>query len=147
MPKKIDWDSIRQDFIESDLTYAALAQRHGVSRQSVEKRGSDEGWQALRQAFQRQHSMIVEIQQDNEKFDLDDLLKKAIALSFQQLEVSQPRSFEGAAESICKLAEVYLRLNPPKPHDVAGIVDMILDLRLDPIEVMKQFKARAFEIG
>jgi hypothetical protein len=147
MPKKIDWDSIRQDFIESDLTYTALAQRHGVSRQSVEKRGSDEGWQVLRQSLKRQESMVAqEVQQDSE-FNLDNVLKKAIALSFEQLQTAQPRSFEGTAESICKLAEVYLRLNPPKPHDVAGIVDMILDLRLDPVEVLKQFKARALELG
>ena len=147
MPKKINWDSIRQDFIESDLTYTALAERHGVSRQSIEKRGSDEAWQALRQAFRREQSIVAQAEQDNEKFDLDDLLKRAIALSFEQLQTSQPRSFEGVAEAICKLTEAYVRANPPHPPNVAEIVDMIADLKMDPVEVMKQFKARAFEIG
>jgi hypothetical protein len=147
MPKKIDWDSVRRDFIEGNLTYAALAERHGLSRQSVEKRGADEGWQALRQAFQRQQSMMVQSERDSEKFDLDELLKKAIALSFQQLEVSQPCSFEKAADSICKLSEIYFRLHPPRPPTVAAWVDKALEFELDIVEIAKKIKERVTELG
>jgi hypothetical protein len=120
MPKKIDWDSIRQDFIESDLTYTALASRHGVSRQSVEKRGSDEGWQALRQAFRREQLITVEeAEKTDDEFDLDTLLKKAIILSTVQLERAEVRNFEGAADALCKLTEAYSRLHPPTIEDWA----------------------------
>ena len=147
MPKKIDWDCIREDFIESRLTYSTLANRHGISRQSVEKRASDEGWQVLRQTFQRQHSMNIQSEQDSKKFDLDELLKKAIALSFQQLEISEAKSFEGASESICKLMEVYLKVHPPRPPSVADWVNKALDFGHDIPELMRQIKERAFEIG
>ncbi len=147
MPKKIDWNAIREDFLQdSDLTYERVATRHGVSRQAVERRGSDEGWQVLRQSLKRQESMVAEEVQQDAEFNLDNILKRAISLSFEQLQTAQPRSFEGVVESVCKLSEVYFRLHP-HPPDVATIVDMIADLELDPIEVMKQFKARALEIG
>jgi hypothetical protein len=147
MPKKIDWDTIRLDFIESNLPYAALAEQHGVSRQSVEKRGSDEAWQALRQAFRQEQSIAVQTEHSNQKFDLDELLKKAIALSFQQLEVSEAKSFEGASESVCKVAEVYLKIHPPRPPSVADWVNKALDFGHDIPELMRQIKERSFEIG
>jgi hypothetical protein len=147
MPKKIDWDSVRQDFIEDNLTYTAVAERHGISRQAVEKRGSDEGWQVLRQTFQRQQSMMVQAEEDNETFDLDDLLKKAIALSFQQLETAQPCTFERAADSICKLGEIYLKIHPPRPPTVSAWVDKVLEFEMDLVELMKKIKERAIEIG
>lgn len=141
MPKKINWDSIRQDFLsEHDLTYTALAARHGVSRQAVEKRASDEGWQALRQSLRREQSMAVEEAERNDEFDLDNLLKRAIVLSFNQLENSEVRSFEGAAESVCKLAEVYCKLHPPRPPSVGQWVDKALEFGLPADEFFRQLR-------
>lgn len=55
MPKKIDWDAIRAEFVSSerDLTYTDVASMFGVSRQAVELRASPkaEDWQVLRKAF------------------------------------------------------------------------------------------------
>jgi hypothetical protein len=87
-----------------------------------------------------------EVQQDSE-FNLDNLLKKAIALSFEQLQTAQPRSFEGAADSICKLTEVYFKLHPPRPPTVAAWVDRVIEFELDLVELMKKIKERAIEIG
>jgi hypothetical protein len=55
MPKKINWDAIRDAFISSerDLTYSDVASMFGVSRQAVELKASPkaENWQVLREAF------------------------------------------------------------------------------------------------
>lgn len=142
MPKKINWDAVRQDFLSEDLTYTALAARHGISRQSIEKRASEEGWQALRQAFRREQSITIEEANKDDEFDLDNLLKKAIALSFNQLQNSEVRSFEGAAESICKLAEIYYRLHPPRPPSVAEWVDKAIEFDLNPDEFFRQIRLR-----
>lgn len=60
MPKKINWDAIRDTFISSerDLTYSELASMFGVSRQGVELKASPkaENWQALREAFRLTNS-------------------------------------------------------------------------------------------
>ncbi len=120
----IAWDSIRQDFIESDLTYTALASRHGVSRQSVEKRGSEEGWQALRQAFRRERSKRIEkTEKKDDDFDLDALLKKAITLSSSRIEAAELRNFEGGVEALCKLAQAYGTLHPRPPMTIEEWAD------------------------
>ena len=148
MPKKIDWDAIREDFLEdSGLTYERVATRHGVSRQSVEKRGADEGWQLLRQSLQRQESMVAEEAQQENEFNLDNVLKRAISLSFEQLQTAQPRSFEGVIESISKLSEIYLKVHPPRPPSVADWVDKAIAFDLDVAELMRRIKERAMEIG
>ncbi len=43
--------------------------------------------------------------------------------------------------------EMELKKREAHPPDVAAIVDMIAALGIDPVEVLKQFKARAFELG
>lgn len=140
MPKKINWDSVRQDFLESEnLTYTALATRHGLSRQSIEKRAADEGWQALRQALRRKQAMIIEEAEQTDEFNLDALLKKAIALSFSQLQSAEVRNFEGAAESFCKLAETYFKLNPPAPS-IERWADVVVEYDLSFEEILKRVK-------
>jgi hypothetical protein len=146
MPKKIDWDSVRKDFIQENLTYKVLGERHNISRQAIEKRGADEGWQALRQTFQRQNSLMNHSETDNAKFDLDELLQKAIALSFDQLQTSEVRSFEKGVEAFCSLAETYLKIHPPTPS-VSAWVDRAIDFKMDIPTLMRMIKERSFEVG
>ena len=39
-----NWSKIKAEYIASDMSYRELAEKHGVSRGDVCKRGADEGW-------------------------------------------------------------------------------------------------------
>jgi hypothetical protein len=124
MPKKIDWNPIRENFIKSSLTYLQLASKYSVSRQSIERRAVDESWQSLRQAFRCQQSITVEeTEKRDDDFDLDALLKKAITLSSNRIEAAQLRNFEGGVEALCKLAQAYGTLHPRPPVTIEEWAD------------------------
>lgn len=49
-PAKINWNQVRDEYVaDSTVSYADLAKKWGVSKVSVGKRGSVEGWPELRQ--------------------------------------------------------------------------------------------------
>jgi hypothetical protein len=136
LPKKINWIAIRDDFVKSaDLTYTALATRHGVSRQAIEKRASDESWQVLRQAYRCEQSMNAENRDD--ELNLELLLKKALIKTSQQLEKAEAKSLEKVIEGFVKLAELHLRLHPPTAEKWATLG---LEFGLEPIELAKHFR-------
>lgn len=140
MPKKIDWQIIRIDFVQGDMTYSVLAQQHGVSRQAIERRGSQENWQLLRQSYRREKS-LTENQEKDDGLNLDGLLKKAIALAFAQLETAPPpKSFEAAARSLIGVTEVYFKLKPPRPPTVAEWMARADEFGLAPAELIEEIK-------
>lgn len=121
------------------MTYIVLAAQHGISRQAIEKRGSQENWQLLRQAYRREKS-LTENREEEDGLDLDALLKKAIALSFSQLQTAQVRSFEGAAQSLIGLAEIYLKLRPPAPPSIEEWASLALEFGLPADQLFKEVK-------
>ncbi len=46
----IDWDALREEYVNGSLTYEELSQKHGLTRWKVERRGKEEGWTGRRRA-------------------------------------------------------------------------------------------------
>ena len=49
----MDWKDLEREYVESRLTYAQLAARHGVSAAALTKRGYRGGWVAKRREYMR----------------------------------------------------------------------------------------------
>ena len=49
----MDWKDLEREYVESRLTYAQLAARHGVSAAALTKRGYRGGWVAKRREYVR----------------------------------------------------------------------------------------------
>ncbi len=50
----IPWETIQQDYVTTDSSYAALARAYGVPRSTLRRRAKAENWQRQREEFRRQ---------------------------------------------------------------------------------------------
>lgn len=54
-----DYEAIKHEYITTELSYRTLAEKYGVNPSSLMKRGSEEGWVALRE--QRKSAAVAKI--------------------------------------------------------------------------------------
>lgn len=48
----VDWEALRTEYLEENTSYCRLAEKYGLSRWAVARRGREENWPALRKARQ-----------------------------------------------------------------------------------------------
>ena len=49
----MDWEAIRQEYIATDATYAALAKKYAVNANTIYKHAASEKWKEGREEFRR----------------------------------------------------------------------------------------------
>jgi hypothetical protein len=45
-----DWSAVRRDFLRKELSYAAICEKHGISREAFDERRAAEGWKRKNKA-------------------------------------------------------------------------------------------------
>lgn len=159
MPKRVDWDKIREDFFETQDSYAAIALRHGVSKRSVEVRASEEGWKGVKRASSPQAMVevlesdrIARHQQQREavkekagSINEREIVNTSVFVLYQLIAgmvhdpVIDTRGIGSLTSSLVKLLEFNRKINPPT---VAALVDLIIELNISPSELIAELKGR-----
>ena len=82
MSRAVDWGAIKTAYVSSTKSYKRLATEHNLSFSAVSKRGKDEGWPALRKAFQEEAACrAIAGEVDNEAKRLGKIIEAANAMS------------------------------------------------------------------
>ena len=79
--RAIDWGAIKTAYVTSTISYKRLAAEHNLSFAAVSKRGKEDGWPALRKAFQDEAACrAIAGQVDNEADRLGKIIQAANAM-------------------------------------------------------------------
>jgi CRP-like cAMP-binding protein len=154
------WDEAKNDYVNGTESLAAIAMRFGISKRAVEKRASDEGWAALRQAQSGQPSKTIrthtpaplppllsetlrerQSRQPQEKDEVE-IINDAIASLSGILsgKVEDTRGIGGIATGLCRLIELRNKLVPKTAADLA---DMAIALGISPAEFIRALNDQA----
>lgn len=135
MPAKVryDWRVIRTEYIQSELSYRELAEKHGVNHASVSRRGAQEGWQADREAFKKalaEDSVTVLAKKRAAKVDLiaDDFLD-AVHVAIQRLALDSVDRWE---QDPVSGERVFVRARAVNARDISILMEKMLVLMGKP---------------
>ena len=149
MPKKIDWEPIKQHYLANDESLAAVALRFGVSKRAIEDQSSTFGWEALKTA-----GTVAEVETEERspepvrrptkrrsgRIDEVDEIDHAITqLSGWIGGGAEPKSLEGCASALAKLIELRRKL---VPATAAELAEQVLALGISPTEFVHELKER-----
>lgn len=77
-----DWETIRAEYIATDISYKELAKKYGASYDLITKKGREGGWREARQkAKKKATSKIVNISADRRARSVDNIMAAADKLS------------------------------------------------------------------
>ena len=77
-----DWETIRAEYIATDISYKELAEKYGASYDLITKKGREGGWREARQKAKKQApSKIVNISADRRARSVDNIMAAADKLS------------------------------------------------------------------
>lgn len=140
------WNKAKDDYVSGDESLAAIALRFGISKRAVEKRASDEGWAALRQA-QSGSKATARVSKPAplppptrrsgpQDFDEIEILTSAIASLSGILSggSEDTRGIGSVATGLCRLIELRNKLLPKTAADLA---DMAISLGISPQEFIR----------
>ncbi len=139
------WDKAKKDYTTGTESLAAIAMRFGISKRAVEKRASDEGWAALRQAQQGEQPKTVRTsaptppppsRHRQQGLDEVEVIEEAIASLSAILSggMEDTRGIGGIATGLCRLIELRNKLVPKTAADLA---DMAMALGISPTEFIR----------
>lgn len=74
----IPWETIQQDYVTTDSSYAALARAYGVPRSTLCRRAKAENWQRQREEFRRQAQTVRQDRVDRLLEGVLDRLEQAL---------------------------------------------------------------------
>jgi hypothetical protein len=147
MPKKIDWEPIKQHYLSSDESLASVALRFGVSKRAIEDKSAEGGWEALKTA-----GTVAETEERspepvrrptkrrNGRIDEVDEIDHAITqLSGWIGGGAEPKSLEGCASALAKLIELRRKL---VPLTAAELAEQVLALGISPAEFVTELKEK-----
>jgi len=121
-----DWDAIKTEYIGGRMSYASLAEEHGISASAITKRGQREGWRALRLkisedvGIKAQKSIVNQRAAWLERFNEGDLeIAEAVKAEVEQfikdartkeggITAQEIRALAGAAEAAQKIGRLAL---------------------------------------
>jgi hypothetical protein len=148
MPKKIDWEPIKQHYLSSDESLASVALRFGVSKRAIEDKSAEGGWEALKTAGH----VGAEVEERPEpvarpsrsrrtgRIDEVDEIDHAITqLSGWISGGAEPKSLEGCASALAKLIELRRKL---VPATAAELAEQVLALGISPAEFVHELKEK-----
>ncbi|MBW4675932.1 MAG: DUF1804 family protein [Desmonostoc geniculatum HA4340-LM1] len=146
------WNKARDAYVAGTESLAAIAMRFGISKRAVEKRASDEGWAALRQAQQGVQPKITarapaplpptpRPRHQSQGLDEVEIIDTAIASLSAILSGSMEdtRGIGGIATGLCRLIELRNKLIPKTAADLA---DMAIALGISPTEFIHALNAQ-----
>ena len=149
MPKKIDWEPIKQAYLSSDESLASVALRFGVSKRAIEDKSAEGGWEALKTAGhvggeeEEEESPIPYRRRSfarKAKIDEVDEVDHAITqLSGWIGGGAEPKSLEGCASALAKLIELRRKL---VPLTAAELAEQVLALGISPAEFVTELKEK-----
>ena len=71
-----DWETIKTEYIANDISLRAIAEKHGISRLTVEKHSKEEGWVKLRKEYRARLGAEIRRKTCNKRAkELADLLE------------------------------------------------------------------------
>lgn len=77
-----DWETIRAEYIATDISFKGLSEKYGVSYDLVTKKSREGNWRAARQkAREKATSKVVNIAADRRARSVDNIMKAADKLS------------------------------------------------------------------
>lgn len=154
MPKPIDpklWEKARSAYASSTDSYAAIALRFGISKRAVEKKGAEEGWEALRGAakiaaspqsksnppLKGEPRKAIASNSPNRGTKIDELqiLEDAIAYLALEVQATPIKSAEAGATAIARLLEVRRGFLPPTTAE--EIADLCHQLDISPKDFIR----------
>ena len=150
MPKKIDWEPIKEAYINSDESLASLALRFGVSKRALEGEAAAQSWKALKDAKKLAGLPVKAKEQKNaiarsgtsrrttSALDEIEILETAIADMSAALVLAETKSKEGCASALAKLLELRRKLVPTTAEEIA---DQCMTLGISPedfIDALRQ---------
>lgn len=140
------WNKAKDAYVAGTESLAAIALKFGISKRAVEKRASDEGWAALRQAQQGvQPKTTVRAtpaplpprpRHQPQGLDEVEIIDTAIASLSAILSggMEDTRGIGGIATGLCRLIELRNKLVPKTAADLA---DMAISLDISPADFIR----------
>lgn len=156
MPKIINWDKIKQDYLSSDATMAELALKHGVSKRAIEQRAADDGWKAMKKGLEGQDYQKLK---EEAKFKRRLKVKRAAEDGIDEVEIVtttiislhqlvadmtsgdgpvDTRGIGGVAGALVKMLEYRRRINPPGLED---LVEQVIAMGYSPEDFVHELAA------
>jgi hypothetical protein len=149
MPKKIDWEPIKQHYLSSDESLAAVAMRFGVSKRAIEDKSAEGGWEALKTA-----GTVAEVETETEERSPEPVRRPTKRRSGRIDEVdeidhaitqlsgwigggAEPKSLEGCASALAKLIELRRKL---VPLTAAELAEQVINQGISPVEFVRELK-------
>lgn len=126
----VDWLTIRNDYINGGGSYRGLAQKYGVSFNTLKERAVDEGWKALKE---EQHHKTATATQQKTKEKISD------ALSDQAAAKARIRT------KLMRMAEEWIDRQENKVGDTADyrrMVQSCMDMGVFNEEIIKAGEGR-----
>ena len=110
-----DWQTIKTEYITTDISLRQLAEKHGVSESTIFKKCSKEQWEALR----KQHGSRVEakiLQKDANKkadrasrlADATDLLLSKIEFGISNAPIVTPTAAKNYSDALKNIKEIHM---------------------------------------
>ena len=119
--RRIDWSLVEADFLATGLSYARLAEKHGISVDSVKRKAAAEHWQAkLRELTEREEALKDAA--EAEQAEPMELALETRRSRRMQLQDIADRMLEKVSRSLDEL-------EPDKPFALAALVRALKDLR------------------
>lgn len=148
MPKKIDWEPIKQYYLSNDESLAAVAIRFGVSKRAIEDKSAEGGWEALKTAGEVGGEVEEEspIPYRRRSFDRKAKIDEVDEVDHAITQLSgwigggaEPKSLEGCASALAKLIELRRKL---VPLTAAELAEQVLALGISPAEFVSELKEK-----
>ncbi|MEP0872400.1 hypothetical protein NDA01_21530 [Trichocoleus desertorum AS-A10] len=152
MPKKIDWEPIKQHYLANDESLAAVALRFGVSKRAIEDKSAEGGWEALKTAGHVSDEVVEEedssskIPHRRRSFDRKAKIDEVDEIDHAITQLSgwigggaEPKSLEGCASALAKLIELRRKL---VPATAAELAEQVLALGISPTEFVTELKEK-----
>ncbi|MCC5636297.1 hypothetical protein LC593_10595 [Nostoc sp. CHAB 5844] len=140
------WSDAKDAYVTGTESLAAIALKFGISKRAVEKRASDEGWAALRQAGSGQPPKTIRTPtpslprpRQQAQTDEVEIIDTAIASLSGILAggMEDTRGIGGIATGLCRLIELRNKLVPKTAADLA---DMAISLDISPTDFINALR-------
>ena len=117
---KIDWNSIETDFLATGLSYARLAEKHGVSLNSLKKKAAAGHWQA------RLRELTVREESNAESDEAETVEPEELALEIRRSR--RVRLQDTADRMLDKIVRTLDAMDTDEPYALAALVRALRDL-------------------
>jgi len=108
----IDWETLRNEYVRSNVSYRQLAEKYNVSENKIERMGRKENWTALRRSLPRRElpeaSSLYEKNARSAKriMDVADQILEKISESLDSLSVTDGNTIKHYTSALKELRDI-----------------------------------------